>query len=59
MIAGIAPALGSWWGLIPAALLIPVLVWRLRLEEAFLAANLTGYGDYRTRVRYRLAPAIW
>jgi protein-S-isoprenylcysteine O-methyltransferase Ste14 len=59
MIAGIPPALGSWWGLIPAALLVPVMVWRLIREERFLAANLAGYGDYRSRVRYRLAPMVW
>ena len=59
LVAGIPLALGSWWGLIPAALLVPVLVWRLVREEAFLAANLTGYADYRDRVRYRLAPTVW
>ena len=59
MIAGIPLALGSWWGLVPAALLIPVIVWRLTREEVFLAANLPGYGDYCGRVRYRLAPIFW
>jgi protein-S-isoprenylcysteine O-methyltransferase Ste14 len=59
MIAGIPPALGSWWALIPAALLVPLIVWRLLREEAFLAANLAGYDDYRGRVRYRLAPSFW
>jgi protein-S-isoprenylcysteine O-methyltransferase Ste14 len=59
MIAGIAPALGSWWGLIPAALLVPVLAWRLLREEVFLAANLPGYDAYRGRVRYRLVPIFW
>ena len=59
MIAGIPPALGSWWGLIPAVLLVPVLVWRLTREETFLAANLAGYSDYRGRVRHRLAPMVW
>jgi protein-S-isoprenylcysteine O-methyltransferase Ste14 len=59
MIAGIPLALGSWWGLVPAALLVPVIVWRLIREEALLAANLPGYGDYRDRVRYRLAPIVW
>jgi protein-S-isoprenylcysteine O-methyltransferase Ste14 len=59
MIAGIPLALGSWWGLIPAALLVPVLVWRLLLEETFLAANLPGYDAYRGRVRHRLAPMVW
>ena len=59
MIAGIPLALGSWWGLIPAALLVPVLVWRLLCEESFLAANLPGYDAYRGRVRYRLVPSFW
>lgn len=59
MIAGIPLALGSWWGLIPAALLVPVIVWRLMREEAFLATNLAGYDDYRDRVRHRLAPMVW
>jgi protein-S-isoprenylcysteine O-methyltransferase Ste14 len=59
MIAGIPLALGSWWGLIPAALLIPVLVWRLLREETFLAARLPGYDAYRGRVRHRLAPIFW
>lgn len=59
MIAGIPLALGSWWGLIPAALLVPVLVWRLLREETFLAANLPGYDAYRGRVCYRLVPFFW
>jgi protein-S-isoprenylcysteine O-methyltransferase Ste14 len=59
MIAGIPLALGSWFGLVPATLLIPVIVWRLMREEAFLVAHLAGYSDYRDRVRYRLAPMFW
>jgi protein-S-isoprenylcysteine O-methyltransferase Ste14 len=59
MIAGIPLALGSWWALIPASLLVPVIIWRLMREEVFLAANLAGYGDYRSRVHYRLAPLFW
>ncbi|MBX3485547.1 MAG: isoprenylcysteine carboxylmethyltransferase family protein [Phenylobacterium sp.] len=59
MVAGLPLALGSWWGLIPAALIVPVLVWRLIDEEVFLKANLAGYGDYLGHVRYRLAPLIW
>ena len=59
MIAGIPLALGSWLGLIPAALLIPVLVWRLTREEAFLATHLAGYSAYRDRVGYRLLPTLW
>jgi len=59
LVAGIPLALGSWWGLIPAALLAPVMVWRLMREETFLAANLAGYDAYRRRVRFRLAPGVW
>jgi protein-S-isoprenylcysteine O-methyltransferase Ste14 len=59
MIAGIPLALGSWWGLLPAALLVPVIVWRLIQEEVFLKANLTGYANYLGQVRYRLAPLVW
>lgn len=59
LVVGISPALGSWWGLVAAVLLVPVLVWRLTREEAFLTANLAGYRDYRARVRYRLAPIVW
>jgi protein-S-isoprenylcysteine O-methyltransferase Ste14 len=56
---GAAPAMGSWWGLIPAALLVPGLAWRLIEEEAYLVRNLPGYEDYRRKVRWRLAPFIW
>jgi protein-S-isoprenylcysteine O-methyltransferase Ste14 len=52
-------ALGSWWGL---AVFIPsagVLVARLQDEEQFLLRNLAGYGDYRSRVRFRLVPGLW
>ena len=59
MVAGIPLALGSWFGLIPAALLVPVLVWRLTREEAFLATHLVGYSEYRDRVGYRLLPMLW
>jgi protein-S-isoprenylcysteine O-methyltransferase Ste14 len=52
-------ALGSWWGLVPAALLLATLVWRLLDEERYLAGNLPGYADYQSRVRTRLIPGIW
>ena len=59
LFVGVPLALGSWWGLAPAAAIVPVLVWRLLREEAFLVANLAGYDAYRHRARYRLVPLIW
>jgi protein-S-isoprenylcysteine O-methyltransferase Ste14 len=59
LLIGLPLGLGSWWGLIATAAMVPVLAWRLTREEAFLAANLAGYADYRSRVRYRLAPIVW
>ena len=52
-------ALASWWGLVPASLLVAVIVWRLIDEEAYLARHLAGYVDYRQRVRARLVPGVW
>jgi protein-S-isoprenylcysteine O-methyltransferase Ste14 len=59
MLAGIPIALGSWWGLLVIAAMLPVLIWRLIDEERFLAGNLPGYTDYQNRVPYRLLPLIW
>jgi protein-S-isoprenylcysteine O-methyltransferase Ste14 len=59
MLIGVPFALGSSWGsllIIPIAL---VIVWRLLDEERFLAKNLSGYSDYRNKVRHRLLPLLW
>lgn len=53
------PALGSWWGEIPVALLVGMIAWRLLDEEAYLARNLPGYDDYRRKVKARLVPGVW
>jgi protein-S-isoprenylcysteine O-methyltransferase Ste14 len=52
-------ALGSWWALIPALLLIPSLVARIRNEERLLANELNGYRAYIQTTRYRLIPGVW
>ena len=52
-------ALGSWSGLVPAAMLAAVIVWRLIEEEAYLARRLPGYAAYQKRVRTRLIPGVW
>jgi protein-S-isoprenylcysteine O-methyltransferase Ste14 len=59
MLLGMPLALGSWWGVLLVIALIPMLIWRLLDEERFLAANLPGYRDYQSRVRYRLVPLVW
>lgn len=59
LLVGTPLALGSWWGLIIAALLVPALVWRLLEEERFLSRNLPGYVNYTRRVRTRLVPGIF
>jgi protein-S-isoprenylcysteine O-methyltransferase Ste14 len=56
---GMSLALGSYWGLVPAALMILGFVWRLFDEEKFLAQNLPGYTDYCTKVRWHLIPGIF
>ena len=59
LLAGIPLALGSYWGLVVMAALIPVLIWRLLDEETFLSENLIGYNAYRSKVRWRLIPGIF
>lgn len=50
---------GSLWALVPAAALAAVVAWRTAREDRMLRAQLNGYAEYATRVRYRLVPAVW
>jgi protein-S-isoprenylcysteine O-methyltransferase Ste14 len=59
MTMGVPLALGSWWGLLVLALMVPLLIWRLLDEERFLKRNLPGYAEYAQTVRYRLIPFAW
>ena len=52
-------ALGSYWGLLAFAAMLPFLIWRLLDEEQMLAGDLPGYREYRRSVRYRLVPFVW
>jgi len=52
-------ALGSYWGLIPMALLPVSLVFRILNEEKVLRENLEDYKGYCLKTRYRLIPYIW
>jgi len=50
---------GSYWGLIPMALLSVAPVFRILNEEKVLSGNLEGYWEYYRKTRYRLLPYIW
>jgi protein-S-isoprenylcysteine O-methyltransferase Ste14 len=52
-------ALGSWWALLPAAAIVPILVVRILNEEEVLERDLPGYQEYKQKTRYRLLPGIW
>lgn len=52
-------ALGSWWGVLPLLVIVPILVLRIADEEALLRRDLPGYAAYCDAVRYRLLPGIW
>ena len=58
-LVGMSLSLASWWGLLVLLLIMPALIWRIVDEEKFLAKNLPGYWEYRTKVRYRLIPFLW
>ena len=51
--------LGSLWALIPFAINIPVIVVRTLDEERLLKAELEGYADYCSRVKWRILPFVW
>jgi protein-S-isoprenylcysteine O-methyltransferase Ste14 len=56
---GFALALGSFWGLVPAAVASLVLIVRTALEDRMLQNELVGYRQYAQRVCYRLVPHVW
>jgi protein-S-isoprenylcysteine O-methyltransferase Ste14 len=56
---GLPLALGSWWALIPAGLLVLTFIYRTWQEDRFLATSLPGYDMYKRQIRYRLLPGIW
>jgi protein-S-isoprenylcysteine O-methyltransferase Ste14 len=51
--------LGSFWALVPAALVVVVTITRTALEDRSLHRELGGYAEYSSRVRFRLVPGIW
>ena len=59
MFLSIPLVMGSWYALIPFALYPALMVIRVLDEEKLLTAELQGYAEYKTKVRYRLIPFIW
>ena len=51
--------LGSLPSFVAMLAYIPLIVKRIKNEEAVLLVELNGYADYRNRVRYRLIPLLW
>jgi protein-S-isoprenylcysteine O-methyltransferase Ste14 len=51
--------LGSSWVVVPALLSFILIIIRTSLEDATLQAELPGYREYESRVRWRLFPGIW
>ena len=52
-------ALGSYWAVIPFALMPLTFFFRILNEEKVLSEQLPGYKEYCEKVRYRLIPYIW
>lgn len=58
-VIGTPLALGSYWGLLAVAGMMPFLIWRLFDEERMLVENLAGYAEYKRKVKYRLIPFVF
>jgi protein-S-isoprenylcysteine O-methyltransferase Ste14 len=59
VLMGAALALGSPWALIGTPFIFASFILRVVEEEKFLTANLAGYEDYQSQVKWRLVPGIW
>jgi len=51
--------LGSYYTLIPMAILPFLLGYRILNEEKILLKGLPGYEKYKEKVKYRMIPFIW
>ncbi len=52
-------ALGSYYALIPAVIIIVLFIFRAALEDKTLQEELPGYKEYTETVRFRLIPRVW
>ena len=51
--------MGSWYALIAFAFYPAVIIIRLTDEEDLLTKELSGYTEYKQKVKYRIIPFIW
>ncbi len=51
--------LGSFWGLIPFAVYPVLLLVRISNEEKLLTKELSGYAEYKGKVKHKLIPFVW
>lgn len=58
LVAGAAASRLGSLGLLGVAVLVPTLVWRIRVEERLLAGE-SAWREWAGRVRWRLMPGIW
>ena len=59
LVISVALALGSWFALGPAVLIVALFAVRTVLEDRMLRDELPGYREYASRVRNRWWPGIW
>lgn len=52
-------ALGSFFALIPAVIIVALFVIRTVLEDKTLQKELPGYKEYTETVRFKLIPGVW
>lgn len=59
MALGAALSLGSWWAVLPAAVVVALLVLRTSLEDATLERELPGYAEFAQKTRFKWIPGVW
>ena len=51
--------LGSWYALLVFAFYPVIIIVRLTEEEKLLTKELSGYAEYKQKVKYRMIPFVW
>lgn len=59
MYLGLGLVFLSPWNMFFVAIIITAYILKTKDEDTFLARNLSGYREYKVRIRYRLVPGLW